>query len=127
MAKGGGGRNRGAADRDNASTTLLRYKARMAVPFTALAAAWLLLINATTFLAFGIDKRRAERRLGRVPEARLLQLTMLGGGAGAFAAQQMFRHKTRKQPFQTRVRLIVALQAVAVVCAILATSRSLLL
>ena len=83
----------------------------MPIPFPALTAVWLVVINAVAFLTFAADKRRAVARMQRVPEARLLQLTALGGGLGALAAQQAFRHKTRKQPFQNRFRLILGLQA----------------
>lgn len=57
-------------------------------------------INAVTFAVFAADKRAAERRAWRVPERRLLTLAMFGGTAGALAAQQILRHKTRKASFR---------------------------
>ena len=76
-----------------------------------LAAAYLLTINVMAFAMFASDKRRAVRGLRRIPERTLLQLAMLGGTSGALVAQQMLRHKTRKEPFRTRLWLIAGSQA----------------
>lgn len=56
---------------------------------------YLLLLSIVAFLAYGIDKRRAKRRAWRVPEAFLLAVGFFGGAAGALAAMQLFRHKTK--------------------------------
>jgi uncharacterized membrane protein YsdA (DUF1294 family) len=37
----------------------------------------------------------------------------VGGGAGAAAAQRVFRHKTVKEPFASLMRLILTIQAIA--------------
>lgn len=76
-------------------------------------ALYLLAVNLVTFAAFGLDKRRAERGAWRISERRLLGLTAAGGGAGAMAAQRLFRHKTIKEPFASRLRLILTVQAIA--------------
>ena len=70
-------------------------------------------INLAAFAAFGLDKRRAEQGGWRIPERRLLELAAVGGGAGAAVAQRVFRHKTVKEPFASRLRLIVTVQAIA--------------
>ena len=75
---------------------------------------WLLLANLLTFLIYGGDKLAARKGWRRVPEATLLLFGALGGWLGALAAQQMFRHKTQKQPFKTWFILSVALNLVAV-------------
>ena len=36
---------------------------------------------------------------------------MIGGSPGALLARRWFRHKTRKEPFSTRLLVIVAVQA----------------
>ena len=74
-------------------------------------ALYFLTINAMTFAVFAADKRAAERRTWRVPEARLLGLALIGGTPLALVAQQVLRHKTRKEPFRTQLLLIAALQA----------------
>jgi uncharacterized membrane protein YsdA (DUF1294 family) len=61
----------------------------------------LVAINLLAFAAFAIDKRRASAGSWRVPEKTLLTIALLGGGLGAVGGQQVFRHKTRKEPFRT--------------------------
>lgn len=77
--------------------------------------AFLVAINAIAFLAFWHDKRCAIAGRRRVPEADLLGLAIMGGSAGALIARQLFRHKTRKQPFATYILLIPCLQAGAAI------------
>lgn len=52
------------------------------------------------FAAYGIDKRRAQTGSRRISEKNLIFIGLLGGWPGAFAAQQVFRHKTQKLSFQ---------------------------
>lgn len=70
-------------------------------------------INAATFAAFALDRHAAARRARRVPERRLLILAALGGSPGALVAQQALRHKTHKEPFRTRLWVIVGVQIAA--------------
>lgn len=76
---------------------------------------WLVAINLWTLLRFWQDKRRAIAGGRRIPERDLLALALIGGSPGAFAARQLFRHKTRKQPFSLYLTLIALLQAGAVI------------
>ncbi|UTP38938.1 DUF1294 domain-containing protein [Phenylobacterium sp. LH3H17] len=73
---------------------------------------YLALVNFAAFAAMGWDKARAERGDRRIPERTLLTLAAIGGSLGALAAQQAFRHKTRKQPFGGILLVILAAQAV---------------
>jgi uncharacterized membrane protein YsdA (DUF1294 family) len=86
-------------DPAHATTTLLHF-----------GLAWLVAINGWTALNFWQDKQYAIAGTRRIPEARLLWLAAIGGTAGAFGARRLFRHKTRKQPFSTRLWLIAAVQ-----------------
>jgi uncharacterized membrane protein YsdA (DUF1294 family) len=80
---------------------------------TALAALYLAAINLMTFVAFALDKRAAHGRARRTPERTLLMLAAVGGSPGALAAQQMLRHKTRKEPFRSWLWGIAGAQAAA--------------
>lgn len=78
----------------------------------ALALVYLACVNLAAFATFGWDKRCAMARTRRIPERTLLSLAALGGGLGSVLAQQVFRHKTRKQPFANILVAIFATQAV---------------
>lgn len=85
------------------------------MPLVILALPFLALLNLFTMLRFWQDKRRAVAGERRIAEADLLALAAFGGSPGALIARRMFRHKTRKQPFSTRLYLIAALQAGALI------------
>jgi len=75
-----------------------------------LAPAYLLVVNATTYLTFGADKHRAQHHRYRIPESNLFLLAGLGGSPAAIFAQHHLRHKTRKQPFGTILLCIAGIQ-----------------
>ena len=72
-------------------------------------------INVIAFLAFGWDKRQAERDGSRIAERTLIGLALFGGALGALIGQQVFRHKTKKQPFRTLLWLAAAINLLAAV------------
>lgn len=74
----------------------------------ALAVLYLLAVNAAAYAAMAVDKQRAIDDQRRIPERTLLNMALIGGALGAVAAQQMLRHKTRKEPFRTQLWLIAA-------------------
>ena len=80
--------------------------------FTSIAAA-LIAINFIAFAAFGLDKAKARRGQYRIAESTLLLFAFLGGTLGAYAGRSLFRHKTRKQPFNSYLFQIAVLQLLA--------------
>jgi uncharacterized membrane protein YsdA (DUF1294 family) len=75
--------------------------------------AYVVLINAATFLTFAWDKYCAGNGMWRVPERTLLTMAFAGGTPGAMAGQRWLRHKTRKEPFRSQLLLIAIVQVVA--------------
>ncbi len=67
-------------------------------------------MNLIAFVMYGLDKRYAERKDWRVPEANLLTVAALYGALGAFLAMQLFRHKTKHRKFTITVPLLLILQ-----------------
>lgn len=68
-----------------------------------------LAMSLTCLIAYGIDKRRANREKRRIPEKTLHLLEVLGGWPGAVLGQQMFRHKTVKMSFRLVLWTIILL------------------
>lgn len=73
---------------------------------------YLLIINAASFLLMMEDKRRARKKLWRIPEARLMLFAILGGSIGSLAGIYTFRHKTLHLKFTLGIPLILAAQVV---------------
>lgn len=85
-----------------------------------LLALWLLLINLTAFLAFGLDKLKAKRkesheRTRRIPEKTLFLLSAVGGSVGALLGMKVWRHKTLHRSFRIGIPLILTLQILILV------------
>lgn len=78
---------------------------------------WFVLINMLTVVIYGADKMAAQKGWRRVPEITLLAFGVTGGWPGAILGQQLFRHKTQKQPFKTYFMLsvVVSIAAMAAV------------
>ncbi|CAI2785521.1 Protein of uncharacterised function (DUF1294) [Serratia grimesii] len=73
---------------------------------------WWLLANLLTLVVYGADKFAARKGWQRVPESTLLVFGLVGGWVGAIAGQQLFRHKTQKQPFKSWFIVSVILNVV---------------
>jgi uncharacterized membrane protein YsdA (DUF1294 family) len=67
--------------------------------------------NLFVFLVYWWDKEAARNGGWRIRESTLLLLALVGGSAGAISAQRLLRHKTRKEPFRSKLISIVILQA----------------
>ncbi len=59
-----------------------------------------LIASAISFLVYRGDKAAAKQNQWRTGEGTLLLLGLLCGWPGAFIAQQLFHHKTKKRSFQ---------------------------
>ena len=56
--------------------------------------AYLVLLSLITFIAYGVDKRKAIKGAYRTKEKTLLLLSFLGGAFGGYPAMLIFHHKT---------------------------------
>ncbi len=73
--------------------TMLRLLPGAAIALSGLA-------SVAVFLLYRADKSAATRGAWRISESTLHLVSLLGGWPGALLAQQVYRHKTRKQSFQ---------------------------
>jgi uncharacterized membrane protein YsdA (DUF1294 family)/cold shock CspA family protein len=65
------------------------------------------MVNALTFFAYWQDKFAAERKRWRIAEDTLHLWALAGGWGGAWFAQQVLRHKSRKASFREGYALTV--------------------
>lgn len=64
-------------------------------------------------LLYWRDKSQARSQARRTPEKLLHGVELFGGWPGALLAQQVFRHKTRKVPYQVKFWAIVVVHQAA--------------
>ena len=73
---------------------------------------YLLIMNATGVISMLMDKRKAKKKLWRIPEATLLCIAALGGSVGSLVGMYAFRHKTRHMKFTLGIPAILIAQLV---------------
>ena len=71
---------------------------------------YLLAVNITTFLVYGIDKYKAKKGRWRISEATLLLMAVIGGSIGAWAGMRLWHHKTMHKKFKYGIPVIIILQ-----------------
>ena len=71
---------------------------------------YLLAVNITSFLLYGIDKFKAKKNLWRISEATLLTMAAIGGSIGAWAGMRLWHHKTMHKKFKYGIPVIIILQ-----------------
>ncbi len=73
---------------------------------------YFIVMNICGFALMGIDKRKAVKRLWRIPEAVLFIVALIGGSIGCILGMQLFRHKTRTWNFVYGMPVILLLQVI---------------
>lgn len=82
-------------------------------------AAYVLVMNVIGFLSMYLDKRKARKKLWRIPEATLFLIALIGGSIGSIVGMYLFRHKTRHWYFVYGLPAILLLQIGAVIALLL--------
>ena len=80
-----------------------------------IAAAVLVVTNLISFLLMRKDKRAAEKKQWRVPEATLFIATACFGGLGGVLGMQLLRHKTQHWYFKVFFPVLLVLQVALLV------------
>lgn len=71
---------------------------------------YLLVINIVGFFSMYLDKKKARKRMWRIPEATLFLIALIGGSIGSIAGMYLFRHKTRHWYFVYGMPVILLIQ-----------------
>ena len=71
---------------------------------------YLLVINAATFIIYGIDKDKAKKAKWRISAATLLTMAAVGGSIGAWLGMKAWHHKTQHRKFKYGVPIILLIQ-----------------
>ncbi|MBR1626529.1 MAG: DUF1294 domain-containing protein [Bacteroidales bacterium] len=74
--------------------------------------AYIIVINLTSFLMYGADKRRGIAKKRRIRESSLLLITTIGGSIGALSAMSIFHHKTKHFKFRFFVPFLLILHII---------------
>ena len=73
---------------------------------------YFIIMNIIGFALMGIDKRKAVKRLWRIPESVLFIVALIGGSIGCILGMQLFRHKTRTWNFVYGMPAILLIQVI---------------
>ena len=71
---------------------------------------YLLAVNITSFLLYGIDKYKAKKGRLRISEATLLLMAVIGGSIGAWVGMWLWHHKTMHEKFKYGIPVIIIFQ-----------------
>jgi uncharacterized membrane protein YsdA (DUF1294 family) len=80
-----------------------------------IASAYLIAINIASFILMGIDKRKAKKKLWRVPEKTLFLTVIVGGAMGGVAGMYVFKHKTKYWYFKYGYPIILIMQVLVLI------------
>ncbi len=69
-------------------------------------------INLLSFIMFGIDKMKAEKKGWRIRESTLLMISFLGGAIGSIIGMVVFKHKLSKKEFYLGIPFLIILNKI---------------
>ena len=83
--------------------------------FTEIIFIYLVFMNVLGFSLMASDKRKARKKLWRIPEKTLFLVSFLGGSIGTLTGMYVFHHKTRHWYFVVGMPAILIAQTAAVI------------
>lgn len=76
---------------------------------------YLVIINIIGIFIMYIDKKKAIKKLYRIPEKNLFFICMIGGSLGIIIGMYKFRHKTKHKKFIYGVPLLLIINILTIV------------
>ena len=74
----------------------------------------LIVWNVTTFLLFGLDKRKAIKKQWRISEKTLIGASFAMGAVGSLIGMKLFKHKTKHKKFVILLPIAVLVNLVVI-------------
>lgn len=78
-------------------------------------AIYIIAVNLVTFVTYGIDKYKSIKRKGRISEATLLTMAVIGGSIGAWTGMKVWRHKTMHKKFTIGIPIVFVIHLFIVI------------
>ena len=72
----------------------------------------MILINFSSFIIFGLDKRKAKNKEWRISESSLIFLCLIGGAIGGLISMVIYKHKLSKKLFYIGLPFMVILNRI---------------
>ncbi|MEE0920615.1 MAG: DUF1294 domain-containing protein [Lachnospiraceae bacterium] len=85
------------------------------MPVISIILGYIFFINILGFSLMGIDKRKAIKKVWRIPESTLFIVALIGGSIGSIIGMNFFRHKTKHWYFVLGMPLILIAQIAAII------------
>ena len=85
------------------------------MPVISIILGYIFFINIVGFSLMGIDKRKAIKKVWRIPESTLFIVALIGGSIGSIIGMNFFRHKTKHWYFVLGMPLILIAQIAAII------------
>lgn len=95
--------------------------------FPVIVLLWQIAISVVAYAVYAWDKSAAQNNRWRTSESALHMFALSGGWPGALLAQQVLRHKSKKQSFRFVFWVTVLLSVAVVVCLHTGEGRNLLI
>ena len=73
----------------------------------------LVILNSAAFILYGVDKIRAVNAEWRIPEKRLLRMSLFGP-FGGWLGMRLFRHKVKKPKFYVGIPFFAIMQLIII-------------
>jgi Predicted membrane protein len=84
------------------------------IPLPQILMIWILFMSLILFIMMGVDKKKAQLQVLRIPEKTLFFAAIIGGAPGGWIGMQFFHHKTKHWYFKIGFPILALIEIGAV-------------